>query len=67
MFGPYFTFPIAPLNPPKVGTQWKKPSETLWWSVLEAEAEKVVLEGPGHCKGKLSLTLEEFYRSFRRV
>lgn len=64
MYGPIF---FAPPKPPPKGSQWRKRGETLSWSVVEAEQDRVVLEGPGSCTGKLYLDLNEFARQYVRV
>ncbi len=64
---PWFALtPAAPPKPPQVGTHWKRRGETLSWCVKEAEDDRVILVGPGACKGHMFLDAKDFHKDFER-
>ena len=67
MFPWFAPTPAAHIKPPRVGSHWKKRGETLSWEVVEAEDDRVVLAGPGNCKGRMFLDSKDFHQDFERV
>lgn len=57
-------FPSYTPKPPKVGTEYRRKGETLSWRVVESEDDRVILVGPGNCKGRMFLDVKDFHKDF---
>lgn len=66
-FYPFYDPEPAPPKPPKVGTHWRKRGETLSWEVKESEDDRVILMGPGACKGHMFLDVKDFGKDWVRA
>lgn len=56
-----------PKSPPRKGTHWKRPGETLTWELVEVEEFHVVLAGPGNCRGRMTIGRDELEKQFVRA
>lgn len=50
----------------RLGTLWKKKSETLAWTLTSIDEDTVTLSGPGSCKGIIHVNKVEFSEKWTR-